>query len=98
MNTHETLCSAIRGRHVVEFQYAGHQRRVEPYAVWEDKNEDWQLDGWSVGFSSSGSSPEWRRYNLSKIGNVTVMNDTFTGNRGEFNRDSENYQKAACTI
>jgi len=98
MNVRETLCSAVRSRHIVEFSYDGHQRRVEPYVVWEATDDDWQLGGWSLGFSASESEPPWRCYNLSKIRDVTISNDTFLGNREGYNRNADRYENACCKL
>ncbi|MBU4273652.1 MAG: WYL domain-containing protein [Planctomycetes bacterium] len=98
MTTRETLCSAVRSRHIVEFSYAGKSRTVEPYVVWHDDKDEWQLGGWSISYSKSGTNPSWRCYNVSAISNVTITPNTFTGVREGYNSDSDRYSKACCRI
>ena len=98
MTVRETLCSAVRDCRIVEFTYEGHKRRVEPYVVWKDSTADWQLGGWSLGFSKSGTEPPWRCYNLDRIHDVQVTDDAFDGGRDGYNRNAERYRNACCRI
>ena len=85
---------------IVEFTYRdGEQRRVEPYVIWRDENDAWQLGGWSLGYSKSNSNPPWRCYNLSAIqGDVTVTDTSFTGNRPDYNATSDRYANACRKV
>lgn len=98
MTVRETLCSATRSKHVVDFTYDGHERRVEPYVVWKDSKDEWQLGGWSVGFSKSGTEPPWRDYALNKITAVSITDESFDGNRPGYNRNANRYEHACCKV
>lgn len=99
MTTREMICSAVSTRHVIEFTYDGHTRVVEPHAVWPSKDDEWQLDGWLVGgYSASGSEPPMRRYNIASILNVNVLEQTFSGSRPGYNRESDQYSETCCKV
>jgi predicted DNA-binding transcriptional regulator YafY len=99
MTTREIVCSAARARHVIEFTYDGHTRVVEPYVVWPSKDDEWQLGGWLVGgYSASGSEPPWRCYNIASMLNVNVLEQTFSGDRPQYNRDADRYSEAFCKV
>ena len=98
MSVRETLCAAIRQRRVVEFGYGGRTRRVEPYAVWRDEQDEWQLDGWSLGYSQSQSEPGWRCYTVSEVLNVTMTTDEFSVTRPDYNPIAPHYGTACCRV
>jgi hypothetical protein len=96
MTTREMFCSAVHEHRIVKFTYDGHERRVEPYAVWRDSKKNWQLAGWSLGYSQSGKEPLWRCYNLDEIWTVEITDDTFTETRNGYSR--KHYMNACCKI
>ena len=86
------LRQAVRGRNVVEFRYAGVERRVEPYAVFRGPSGRLYLDGWGGGFSRAGSANRWRRFRLDRVqGPVRVRRDTFEPLREGFNPAADAY-------
>jgi len=75
------LTTAVCGKHLVSFSYHGHRRVIEPHAVGV-KNGKTQVLGYQVGgSSSSGDIPDWRRFDLSEMSNIDVLNETFPGPR-----------------
>jgi len=100
MTAAEKLCSAIRDTRIVEFGYNDAQdHRVEPYVVWEDGQDNWQLGGWSLGYSETQSDPPWRTYTISDIrGVVTITTETFTGLRDGYDRNADRYAEACCKV
>ena len=93
------LRAAVRGRHVVEFRYAGVERRVEPYAVFRGPSGHLYLDGWGGGFSRTGAADRWRRFRLDRVeGPVRVRRDTFEPIREGFNPDAEAYADALALV
>lgn len=71
------VINAIRNQQVIEFDYDGEFRVVEPhcYGLTLKGNEGlraYQIDG----YSSSGSMG-WKMYDLSKADNIQVSDDTF---------------------
>jgi hypothetical protein len=69
---------AIRGRQVVEFEYKGARRVVNPHAIFVASTGTHCLDGvQTAGRSSSGELPGWRRFDLNGIAAVTVRDERF---------------------
>jgi len=72
-------------------------RVVEPYLVGELTTGNISLSAWHVrGFSASRNQPAWRLYNFDKMGPVTILDETFTGPRPEYNRDDSRMVRIFC--
>ena len=73
---------AILKKRLVEFTYSNHRREVEPHILGVS-NGVLQLLGYQVGGSSSSGKPlpEWRRFDLNKITQLTISERTFLGPR-----------------
>ena len=75
------LRHAIANRLLVQFNYDGLPRVVEPH-VYGSKGGKHEFLGFQVGgVSRSGSLPNWRRFDLSKIAVIQVTTQTFGGPR-----------------
>ena len=80
------LCDAIKARHIVRFYYAGTEepgyRTVEPYMVAYNLTDNLVLSAWYLsGASESQGGPDWRKYLLSQISQVTDLGERFDGLR-----------------
>lgn len=73
---------AIREKSVVTFNYGGHSRHVEPHILGVNGGS-LQLLGYQIGGSSSsgGPLPEWRRFELDRITNLSITTRKFSGRR-----------------
>ena len=97
MTTNETLCTAIRARRVVTFNYEGHSRTIEPYVIYPDAEANWLLEGWQIsGYTSRPADDPWRRYKIQGITSLVVLSETFTGTRDKYIRDSKRYENSPC--
>jgi hypothetical protein len=75
---HAVLQAAIKGRNVVEFQYADRRRVVHPHAIFVASGGVQCLDGVQVGGqSASGELPGWRRFAVNDIGQVAIRDERF---------------------
>ena len=76
------IIAAIKEKKVLSFAYSGHPRIVEPhiYGIHEGAR---QLLGYQIrGSSSSGSAlPEWRRFKISAMKNLQILEESFLGRR-----------------
>jgi predicted DNA-binding transcriptional regulator YafY len=77
MNT--KLITAIENMNLLEFNYKGHKRIVEPhaYGITTKSNEilrAYQTDG----TSDSGKVPDWRLFSVNKIEGLRILDETFT--------------------
>jgi len=77
----ELIKQAIREKKLVEFNYSGHHRIIEPHVLGVN-NGITQLLGYQIGGSSmSGGIPDWRRFDLLNISGLSIKADTFPGRR-----------------
>lgn len=80
------LCTAIKEMRVIEFNYDGARRVVEPHMVATNQAGHPALSGWFVrGTSISGSGQGWREYLLSEISDLVILDETFAGPRPGYN-------------
>lgn len=75
------LRKAISERLLVEFDYDGYHRVVEPH-VYGKKEGEMQLLAYQItGESASDALPEWRRFDIDKISHLRLTNRHFKGPR-----------------
>ena len=76
------IIAAIKEKKVISFTYSGFPRVVEPH-IYGINDGIPQLLGYQIrGSSSSGVIPDWRRFNISAIQNLQILNELFPGRRG----------------
>lgn len=75
----EQIKQALARRRMLEFDYHGFSRRVEPHALGHASEGRLALLGWQVaGGSQSEPPPGWRTFLLSEVGSLKILRDTFT--------------------
>ena len=77
----DLIIAAIKEKKILSFTYNGHARIAEPhiYGISEGVH---QLLGYQIrGSSSSGHLPEWRRFKVSAMQNLQILNEFFPGRR-----------------
>ena len=76
-----SIISAIKEKRIMEFSYNSHYRIVEPH-IYGISNKIYELLGYqSGGSSSSGRIPDWRRYVIDDISNMSITDQHFPGRR-----------------
>jgi predicted DNA-binding transcriptional regulator YafY len=87
------LRAAMRGRNAVEFRYSGRTRIVHPHAIFVAGTGTHCLDGVQVGGrSTSGPLPGWRRFDLNRIEEVTILDEQFEVD-AEFDERARDYRR-----
>lgn len=77
----QLILQAIASKKLIEFSYHGHARLVEPHVLGVCGGVT-QLLGYQVGgSSSSGSIPDWRRFDLPTILDLKLTSTSFPGRR-----------------
>jgi predicted DNA-binding transcriptional regulator YafY len=72
---------AIRDRKLLEFRYKGAARIVEPH-VYGIHDGEYQILSFQVGgHSSSGTLPDWRRFNTAEVQALSILEEHFPGPR-----------------
>lgn len=62
------ICDAIEAKAVVEFDYDGGTRTVEPYCFGVSNADHLLLRGYQIeGFSASGEASGWKLFEVAKI-------------------------------
>lgn len=78
---HDRLMDAINTRHQVSFTYQGKARIVEPHDYGIQNHQARLLSYQIGGQSGSGHLPNWRMFDVNKMSDFKVLEETFAGNR-----------------
>lgn len=78
---HESVCTAIKLRQQVRFTYSDRPRIAEPHDYGIQNGQARLLAYQTGGESSAGRLPAWRWFDVSKISDFEVLDQTFPGNR-----------------
>jgi len=77
----QLIRSAIVGKKLLEYDYDGFHRIVEPH-VYGTHDGQYSILVYQVrGQSSSGGLPNWRRMLVNKITNMKILDESFPGRR-----------------
>lgn len=81
MSLENTIIEAIENKKMLQFNYHGYERIVEPH-VYGIKDEKKALQSYQTGGkSSSGGLPQWRRFFVDELSNIEILNVGFAGKR-----------------
>lgn len=81
----DLICEAIRQRKIISFYYEGGKRIVEPYTFGYDRKDKPKLRAYQIkGYSSSGKPEGWKLFEVDKVSDIHILNETFTV-RPEYN-------------
>lgn len=78
---HDPLCAAIYTRHKISFNYQGKLRIAEPHDYGMQNGQARLLSYQTGGQSGSGGLPDWRWFDVAKMSDFKVLDETFPGNR-----------------
>ena len=74
----EIICSAIKSKQLIQFNYKEGIRIVEPYCYGLSKNDKEILRAYQVkGDSKSGHPEGWKLFSASKIENIKINHELF---------------------
>jgi hypothetical protein len=96
----QSICEAIKSKKIVKFNYEGHERVVEPhaYGIHKDTGNE-VLCAYQVGgYSSSGKSPYWRLYDVSKMTNISITGEHFDHLRPGYKMNDSRMSIIFCQI
>ena len=92
------ICDAIGSQNIIEFEYEGEIRVVEPHCFGITTAGNLALRAYQIdGYSSSGKLG-WKLYNLAKVENLSVLNDTFEEERSGYNPDDSAMVEIICAL
>src|SRR6266566_575790 len=95
MTIRSNLLAAVADRRVVELRYQGDaaKRVIQPHIVYRTGTGKECVDGYQLaGPTHSGSLPDWRPFDLTKIQYLEVLHERFSPAPG-YNPSSRKYQR-----
>jgi len=95
----QIICNAIKNRSVLKFTYDGCPRVVEPHAYGLSRAENEVIRCYQTGgISRSGTVPDWRLMDVSKIEFLTVTGEHFVGERTGYVRGDKGMPTIFCEL
>ena len=77
-NIKKIICSAIKSKQLIQFNYEDSTRIVEPYCYGLSKADNEVLRAYQVkGQSKSGNPIGWKLFSASKMENIIVSDEFF---------------------
>lgn len=93
------ICDASRKKHLLEFYYDGHFRKVEPHTFGVSKRGNDLLAAYQVsGDSKVGKVPDWKQFNLDKIETLKVLDETFSSPRSGYVKGDSRMSEIYCEL
>lgn len=94
-----SVCSAIHDRAVVEFNYDGGLRIVEPHAHGNSTAGHEVVRGYQTeGYSRSGKPEGWRLFDVPKIEGLRQTGDRFLQDRPSYSPDDRQMKSVHCHV
>ena len=95
------LCSAIRSRHVIEFQFQGNSRTVEPFCLGTMLSRTDTVSLLAYRINGPGELHEtagWQLFRLSGIENICILDDMFSGVRDGYDSRKAGIVTVYCSV
>lgn len=99
MTNSEDIRRAILGRKLISFCYENHDRIAEPHLLGRTAAGTIKVEAFQIGGTTSGGTgglPAWRRFNISDMQKICVMEESFTP-RKDFNPKSDVWSQVMCS-
>ena len=93
------ICDAISNLNLINFHYDGHPRVVELHTYGLDTKGHRALRAFQVrGSSKSGQGPYWRIFHRDKMHDITVLQETFAGQRDGYRKGDPFFSTILCEL
>ena len=95
------LCSAIRARRVIEFNYHSGTRTVEPFCLGTllSRTDTVSLLGYRInGIGGLHETAGWQLYHLSGIENTRILDELFSGVRDGYDSRKAGMVTVYCSV
>ena len=90
----QAIIKAIENSNLLEFDYNGHHRVVEPHTYDISTKGNETLAAYQIeGTSEYGVVPDWKQFTTDKIINLQILDNTFTGTREKYKRGDSRMSK-----
>lgn len=91
------VCTAIRQRRRLRFNYAGGQRLVEPYAYGASETQE-LLRAYQVSGFSAPRQTGWKLFRVEEISDLAMLDDVFRDPQAGYMRNDPCLEVAYCEI
>ncbi|SFQ30817.1 WYL domain-containing protein [Parafilimonas terrae] len=88
MNT--DIINALKNLNVIELHYEGKLRVVEPHRYGKTTAGNECLRAYQIGGYSSSGKLGWKMYDLEKISDIIISDQTFDGPREDYKHGDKN--------
>lgn len=92
------LCEAIRRRSIIEFEYGGLPRRVEPHCHGYSRGGNELLSAYQSGGRSHSASMGWKVFEVDRITSLIVTPHHFLKPRSTYNRERPGVDQIHCSV
>lgn len=93
------ICEAITQRSVIRFDYSGGSRDVEPFCHGTSRTGNELLRGYQVGgYSESGNPIGWKIFSVEQMGQIKILEKTFSGSRPQYNPNDSVMAMIHCRV
>lgn len=82
----EKIKEAIKNMQLIEFNYDGGKRTVEPHCYGQSTKGNDVIRAFQVGGYSSSGKMSWKLYDLSKASSLTLLEEKFDSPRTGYKR------------
>lgn len=95
----DVICEAIASKRLLQFNYHGHNRVVEPHLLGQDRSGNDVLCAYFIGgFTQSSLSRRWRRYFVKEIHDLTELAERFDGPREGYDSGDPSFHRIHCCL
>lgn len=95
----KTICSAIKAKKMISFNYKGYPRVVEPHAHGISTAGNYCLRCYQVsGGSSSGKVPGWKIMTTDQINGISVSQERFAQPRDGYKKGDKAMSIIFCEL
>jgi len=91
------VCAAIASRRVVEFDYRGHHRVVEPHAHGRGPTNKELLRGFQIGGTSASGPLGWKLFDMDAVFDLRLREERFAP-RPDFRTDDPSMHPVHCCV
>lgn len=100
MSNIEIIKTAIKERIVIQFNYQGKLRIVEPFLLgYLTETGNLSLSAYKIGGqSTSNSKNPWRTYTVNEITNLKLTDKSAANHRPDYNKNDKRMSRIICAF
>jgi len=94
------ICDAIRDGEIIEFEYDGMVKIVEPFRYGTGSDGQELLRGYVIGGFSEvlGQEYSWKLFNVSHMGTIQYIGKKFSTERNGYDKEDKDIKTIYCSF